>query len=218
MRNTQATPFRRVWLGLYRISGKIWSELFNKGIPYFIGIEHVHVFTATREKEGTMIRIIIDGYNLLFRMGSYGGGSLEDNRDGLMDMLSEYAVAKKKSLIVVFDGQKVARERIAGRKGVRAFFTDPPESADDRIVKLARSLREKALVVTSDSGIVSRIAPLNCGTATVEEFLPKIEEAFAYSLKGEIADDERSEKREKKGPSRRSSKKARKKKRYLDKL
>ncbi len=165
-----------------------------------------------------MIRIIIDGYNLLFRMGSYGGETLEENRDSLLDMLSEYAVAKKRSLIVVFDGQKVGRERIVGRKGVRALFTDPPENADDRIVKLAHSLREKALVVTSDSGIMSRVAPANCGTLTVEEFLPKVEMAFSFSIKGEIEEDERRGKREKKGPSRRSSKKARKKKRYLDKL
>jgi len=164
------------------------------------------------------VKIIVDGYNLLFRMGSFQGSNLEESRNSLLDMLSAYAKARRQSLIVVLDGQQVGDDRVSYRKGVTAIYTVPPETADDRIVKLSFSMREKALVVTSDGGLASRILPSRCGHVTVEEFLPKLEEAYYMSVKGCGMEEDEGKEKDKKGPSRKPSKKARRKKRYLDKL
>lgn len=166
-----------------------------------------------------MMKLVIDGYNLLFQLGLLSSKDLEEAREILLDMLSEYGKAKKRSILVVFDGKKVAPGGGPARKWVRTIFTTPPETADDRIVKMAQVMREQAMVVSGDRGVILRIMPFNCPHAEVNDFVGKMEQARYLSSKGlQEGGPEEKVKKPKKGSARKLPKKKRKQKRYLDKL
>lgn len=165
------------------------------------------------------MKLVIDGYNLLFHLGLLQGGDLEEARDMLLDMLSDYGKIKKRSILVVFDGRGTLPGGSAARKWVRPVFTSPSESADDRIAKLCAKMRESAFVVTSDAGLISRISSFNSPHVRVEDFIGKMERARYLSEKGLQEDgDEGRVQKPKKGTARRLPKKKRKQKRDLSKL
>lgn len=165
------------------------------------------------------MKLVIDGYNLLFHLGLLQGGDLEEARDMLLDMLSDYGKIKKRSILVVFDGGRTMPSGSAARKWVRQTFTAPSESADDRIEKLCEKMRESAFVVTSDAGLISRISPFNSPHVRVEDFIGIMEQARYLSEKGlQEGEDEGRVQKPKKGTARRLPKKKRKQKRDLNKL
>ncbi len=165
------------------------------------------------------MKLVVDGYNLLFHLGFSGEENLEEAREELLAKLSEYGKLKKLSILVVFDGKRGTPGGAVAKKWVKAVFTSPPESADDRIARLAKSLREGAFVVTSDAGLIARIPPFNSTYVRVDEFAGKVEQAHYCSTKGVREDEEEArERKPTKGVSRRLSKKKRRQKRNLDKL
>ncbi|NIO16354.1 MAG: hypothetical protein GTN70_05070 [Deltaproteobacteria bacterium] len=165
------------------------------------------------------MKLVVDGYNLLFHLGLSRGENLEEAREELLAMLSEYGKLKKLSILVVFDGKRGTPGGAVAKKWVKAVFTSPPESADDRIARLAKSLREGAFVVTSDAGLIARITPFNSTYVRVDEFAGKVEQAHYFSTKGVPEEEEvGKEKKPTKGASRRLPKKKRMQKRNLEKL
>lgn len=165
------------------------------------------------------MKLIVDGYNMIFSLALLQDGDLEEAREKLLDMLSDYGRVKKHSIIVVFDGQKARSTGHATKKWVQAIYTSPPESADDRIAKLAEKMREAAFIVTSDNGLISRVSRFNSPFVKVDDFIGKLEQTHYLSIKGlEEGEETERMKKPKKGASHRLPKKIRKQKRNLDKL
>lgn len=164
------------------------------------------------------MKLIVDGYNLLFRLGLTRGEDLEGAREVLLEMLSDYGIRKKHSILAVFDGQKFSAGGTLAKKSVRAIYTSSPESADDRIAKLAEQMREGVLVVTGDNELISRVSRFNTPFVNVDEFIEKLQQAHCLSFKGTEDGEGEGERAPKKGNPRRLSKKKRKQRRYKDRL
>ena len=92
--------------------------------------------------------LIIDGYNFIGRQGGLRG-DIEAKRNRLLSDLSRYRHARPCTLVVVFDGRGTTEdEEYVG--GVTAIYSRRGESADTVIVRMAESLGQDAVVVTSD--------------------------------------------------------------------
>ena len=115
-----------------------------------------------------------------------------------MDELARFAIARRVSVAVVFDG---APEKHfadgASYKGIRLFYSERGSNADERIKQLVEQSRERRtlLVVTSDRALADYVR--RCGAQVVRsgEFRKKLEEAAADnspqdmdepSVKGEL--------------------------------
>jgi predicted RNA-binding protein with PIN domain len=171
------------------------------------------------------LHIIIDGYNLIRQSKSLrhlDNQSIQLGRDALIDTLSAYKRLKSHNITVVFDGIQApypapAKDRI---KGIRIQFSRNGESADRVIKRLARTDKEKALVVSSERDVVQSCEAYGAATISSESFEIKI--AMAAQMQGTaIESDEQTGWKpttKKKGPSRRLSRKKRRSKRKIKKL
>ncbi|MCI0567994.1 MAG: NYN domain-containing protein [Acidobacteria bacterium] len=110
-----------------------------------------------------MERILIDGYNLLYKDGvlkNLAERSLEEAREQLLDTISAYRTGTME-ILVVFDGARPSPTRSAsGRAGVQVRFSASTKTADQVILELIqREPRRASLtVVTSDKKDIGRIA------------------------------------------------------------
>lgn len=112
--------------------------------------------------------LIVDGYNLInawndiFKLKS---NSLEDCRNRLFALLSNYQGYKKKNIIVVFDAYLVkgSLEKKEVYDNITIIFTKENETADNYIEKFVYnfSSTNKITVVTSD--YLQQTIVLNCG-------------------------------------------------------
>jgi len=101
---------------------------------------------------------IIDGYNLmnfLKKKENIKGGSFEDQRLSLINLMEDYASYKNARMILVFDGAKQNNKSIGSvnsDKDLEIIYTSSGESADEYIERLIyKSEHKKNLfVVTSD--------------------------------------------------------------------
>lgn len=103
-----------------------------------------------------MRRLIVDGYNVLFREEG-DGRSLQDRRE---DLLRRIDASRNPSVpvIVVFDGRPGAGARARREEGLEVRFASSPRSADDLIVKLVEQVpRRQAHVVTQDRELGARV-------------------------------------------------------------
>jgi predicted RNA-binding protein with PIN domain len=171
------------------------------------------------------IHIIIDGYNLIRQSKSFrhlDHQSIQLGRDALIDALAAYKRLKSHNITVVFDGAHApylapSRDRI---KGIRIQFSRTGESADSVIKRLARSERQKALVVSSDRDVVQSCEASGAATISAQGFENTI--ALAVEMQGN--GDERDEQTgwkpttKKKGPRRRLSKRKRRSRIKIKKL
>ena len=110
-----------------------------------------------------MEKILIDGYNLLYKDGALkemAERSLEEAREQLLDSISAYRTGTME-ILVVFDGAGPSPTGSrSGRAGVRVKFSPPTKTADQVILELIdRETRRASLtVVTSDKKDIGRIA------------------------------------------------------------
>jgi predicted RNA-binding protein with PIN domain len=110
-----------------------------------------------------MEKILIDGYNLLYKDGvlkNMAERSLEEAREQLLDKLSAYRTGMME-ILVIFDGAGASPTRSrSGRTGVQVRFSPPTKTADQVILELIdREPRRASLtVVTSDKKDIGRIA------------------------------------------------------------
>ena len=103
-----------------------------------------------------MRRLIVDGYNVLFREEG-DGRSLVDRRE---DLLRQIDAARNPAVpvIVVFDGRPGPGARSRREEGLEVRFASSPRSADDLIVKLVEQVpRRQAQVVTKDRELIARV-------------------------------------------------------------
>jgi predicted RNA-binding protein with PIN domain len=98
--------------------------------------------------------LIVDGYNVLGAAETAPFSSLEEARDRLIRRLSEYQAISGRKVILVFDAHRMPG---AGTKQVleqiEVQYTRQRETADERIEKLVRQLRQpgrQIFVATSD--------------------------------------------------------------------
>ena len=88
--------------------------------------------------------LIVDGYNVLGASSEAAqSGSLEEARDRLIRRLSEYQAISGRKVILVFDAHRMPG---AGTKQelerIEVHYTRHRETADERIEKLVRQLRQ----------------------------------------------------------------------------
>jgi predicted RNA-binding protein with PIN domain len=162
------------------------------------------------------MRWLIDGYNLIRRdpdLRAHEGESLEAGRAALLALLARLAAQVSEIFTVVFDGaRRSGGSPSPGR--VQVVFSRPPETADDVLRRLAGTLREGAVVVTSDRAVQDSARRARAVAVDAESFL--------RAVRGEGGDEDDAEDSEARsprgGPSRRPSRDARAAQRVLRRL
>jgi predicted RNA-binding protein with PIN domain len=173
------------------------------------------------------LHLIIDGYNLIRRSPSLSildREHLEKGREELIRRLALYKQARALQIIVIFDGwnQGSLSGSQTTQRGIRVVFSRRGQKADEIIVRKAREMGEKAMVVTSDRQIQLDVQRYQATVIPSEDFELKMEMA-AYGGQERIDSEDFRDQTEtkgtrKKGPSRRLPKDVRKAKRRMGKL
>jgi len=110
-----------------------------------------------------MEKLLIDGYNLLYKDGvlkNLAERSLEAAREELLTSIAAYRSGDVE-ILVVFDGQDAAgRRKVSARTGIQVRFSRPPKTADQVILEIVeREAKKTSLtVVTSDKKDIGRVA------------------------------------------------------------
>ncbi|MEW5735952.1 MAG: NYN domain-containing protein [Thermodesulfobacteriota bacterium] len=167
------------------------------------------------------VTLIVDGYNLTnARPDLFGAGAdLEQSRDDLLSLLARYKKKKGMSVTVVFDGANAPghEARRTSEKGISVIYSRLGQSADSVIRDLCRTLREKALVVSSDRALCRDAAGFGAACVDSDEFLDRAMESIYADMAPPEEGDEPS-RRDKKGPAHREKKARRRHGRALEKL
>jgi hypothetical protein len=135
------------------------------------------------------MKLIIDGYNLLYKLFKKEPFTLlEEERGYLLQLLNAYKKIKKHKLTIVFDGQHFDK---FNSKGVTVIFTENGITADKYIIDYVRE-NKGVVVITSDNEIINCISNFGVEAIKSEIFASKLEEAFYTDLKGvdEFQEDE----------------------------
>jgi predicted RNA-binding protein with PIN domain len=119
------------------------------------------------------MRWLIDGYNVIRRdpdLRAHEGAGLQAGRAALLALLARIATRLSDDFTVVFDGaRRAGGAPSAGR--VQVLFSQPPETADDVLRRLAATLREGAIVVTSDRAVRDSARRAGAVALTAEAFM-----------------------------------------------
>jgi predicted RNA-binding protein with PIN domain len=169
-----------------------------------------------RGGQAALMRWLIDGYNVIRRdpeLHAHEADSLEAGRAALLTLLARVASRLSDDFTVVFDG---ARRTGGGPSGgrVQVVFSRPPETADDVLRRLAGTLREGAVVVTSDRAVQDSARRAGAVAVAAEAFLQAAAAPAADADDTEEDDGPRS----RRGPSHRPSREAREAERVLRRL
>ncbi|HNZ30287.1 MAG TPA: NYN domain-containing protein [Candidatus Goldiibacteriota bacterium] len=126
------------------------------------------------------MKIIIDGYNLMYRV-RFKGVTLEQKREEMMDMIKEFLALNPNDVTVVFDASRsISNHRGHQRFGeIKAVFSGPGESADDIIEEMIRNRTGKArehMVVSSDNRLIKYALEHHFKTMTSDEFAEYLEQ------------------------------------------
>lgn len=139
---------------------------------------------------------------------------LEKNRKRIIDALCRYREIKDHPIILVFDAYKSGgmHETTEGTGNIEVIYTRLGETADEKIINLAKIHREKALIITGDKDIVRKSASFGSTSLSSEEFATKVLQTMMMEdMTGgkEEDNDESHSSEKKKGNPRRLSKKER---------
>jgi predicted RNA-binding protein with PIN domain len=162
------------------------------------------------------MRWLIDGYNVIRRdadLRARESESLQAGRAALLALVARVARDLTDTFTVVFDGARRGGGAPAGGR-VQVIFSRPPASADDELRRLAATLREGAVVVSSDRAVQDGARRAGAVAVSAEDFLDAVE---GPSDEGDDdSDDEADEPRI--GPSHRRSRAERAAERALRRL
>lgn len=165
------------------------------------------------------LHIIIDGYNLI---GSVAGlrGNLKARRERLLRELREYQEKKGYPITVVFDGWRSGRlhevEERAG--GIHVIYSKQGEKADVVILRLAREMGSRCVVVSSDREVQGGAEAFGTLPVYAGEFRAKLADHASDDWTGADEGREPFGPTRKKGNPRKLSKRERKKRQRLRKL
>lgn len=162
------------------------------------------------------MRWLIDGYNVIRRdpeLQAHEAASLEAGRAALVMLLARVASRVSDSFTIVFDGaRRTGGAPSPGR--VQVMFSRPPETADDVLRRLAATLREGAVVVSSDRAVQDSARRGGSVAVSAEAFVA----AATGPTEVDEDDDDDGVARPRRGPSRRPSREARDAARVLRRL
>lgn len=162
---------------------------------------------------------LIDGYNVIRRdpdLRAREAESLEAGRTALLAMVARVARDLPDSFTVVFDGAR--RTGGAASHGpVQVIFSRPPASADDELRRLAGSLREGAIVVSSDRAVQDAARRAGAVALGSDAFLDAVETG-SPEVEDHSDDDEEEDDEPRRGPSHKLSRAARAAERALRRL
>lgn len=101
------------------------------------------------------LHLIVDGYNLIhasLSLQQLAHEDLQQSREELLKLLSEYKQQKHHRITVVFDGWIAGSisEHTYHVSGIRILFSRQGEQADRVIQRLVQKEKERAVVVSSD--------------------------------------------------------------------
>lgn len=122
------------------------------------------------------MHLIIDGYNLLARVGGMGVLHSEVAREALLRDLAAYRQRKGHAVTVVFDGWQHGQP-IEGREhraGVQVIYSKRGERADQVIQRLAREYGSDCAIVSSDHEIVATAKAHGAFVIGAQEFSDKV--------------------------------------------
>jgi predicted RNA-binding protein with PIN domain len=124
------------------------------------------------------MKIIIDGYNLMYRMELTG--SLEQKREKMLDELAQFLSVNPNEMLVVFDGTKNPSNHRGKdvRHGIKIFYSAQGETADDYIMEMVEKRTGKAkmhLIVSSDRKITDFAREHFMKVMTSDEFVDYFE-------------------------------------------
>ena len=172
-----------------------------------------------------MARIVIDGYNVLAKMGGMTG-SLESRREWLIRLLGEFRHDRGHDITLVFDGERGdwPAESYSRTRGIEVVFSRTGEKADHVIKRMAEDREGDLTVVTSDREVASYAE--TCGHVSIraEDFIPRLRSRGETSGPADRPVDREEEDRpvwtstKKKGNPRRLSKQARRRAQKLKSL
>ncbi|MFW6137673.1 MAG: NYN domain-containing protein [Spirochaetota bacterium] len=119
---------------------------------------------------------IIDGYNVIFSraFSERRSNSIEHSRDYLIKLLNSYASTKKIRMTVVWDGKEGPGLPRKGGGRVKCIYTRYPRTADEKIINMVESLRNRAgvIVVSNDRKHITGVArSLGARTMSVGQLL-----------------------------------------------
>ncbi|MBU2490472.1 MAG: NYN domain-containing protein [Proteobacteria bacterium] len=169
------------------------------------------------------LTVILDAYNFIHTAGivdPFGPGGLEEAREELVDLLAAYKKKRAHRITAVFDaaGANLHESRKFTQKGIQLVFSPPGILADAVIRRMARNMREQALVVSSDREVAQACLAAGAGAISSPEFAQKILDALHGGQDEDPDSDPRPKGTAKKGPARRSPRKARRSLKKADKL
>ena len=124
------------------------------------------------------MKIIIDGYNLMYRMEL--SGTLEKKRDEMLGALAEFLSVNPNDMTVVFDGRNNPSDH-RGKEvkyGIKVCYSARGEIADDYIMEMIKKRTGKAkeyLIVSSDRMIIDFAKKNFMRTASSDEFIEYLE-------------------------------------------
>jgi len=171
--------------------------------------------------------LVIDGYNLIRRSPSLSvldKKELQKGREELIRRLAVYKQARPFPITVVFDGwnQPDLWGSRTFQQGIRVVFSRTGQKADDVIIQMAREMREKAMVVTSDREVQAAAERHHATVIPSEAFEQRMEMACHMGQKGIQTEDtgETTKMRgtRKKGPAKRLPRSLRKAQRRIKRL
>lgn len=119
--------------------------------------------------------LIIDGYNLLGRAGSFSG-HMESARETLLHALAAYRHRKNHPITIVFDGwqQGQPMEQREHRSGMQVIYSKRGERADQVIQRLAREYGADCAVVSSDQEVARSAKVSGAFVLGAQEFALKL--------------------------------------------
>lgn len=121
---------------------------------------------------------LVDGYNVIRYSEMFSAGTLEQQRNKLIDFILRYNPQGKNKITVVFDCKSSNPYEpdswtTTTIKGIKTIFSEGQKSADDVIVEYVDNSQRpyNIVVVTNDKGIYRRIGGKGAKKMSVAEFI-----------------------------------------------
>ena len=124
-----------------------------------------------------MVTVILDGYNVIHAVPGLArqlDRSLQAAREALVALCQGYRVRRGdiRKFYVVFDGRHTegfdAHEQPRG--GITVVFTQQPEEADQRILRLIEAAHDRCVVVSDDNEVCNNARAFRASILSVQAF------------------------------------------------
>ncbi len=129
--------------------------------------------------------LLIDGYNIIHawaELSEIAADNLEDARDKLLDIMSNYKGFIKSEVIVVFDAYKVKNNKgnVYTHRNITVVYTKEAETADHYIERTTKQLVKEYSVKVATSDYLEQIIIMGAGAIRVS---PRELQAYVEDVK-----------------------------------